>query len=383
MFTSWTLIPFIHYYKNSKVKILHIINNLNTGGAEKLVLETIPLYVEQGIAVDLLLLNGSEYPFLEELNEKKCCTVYSVGTSSVYNPLLIFKLIPFLKKYNLVHVHLFPAQYWVVLAKLFSFSKVSLVFTEHNTSNRRLSNAVLRFFDKYCYRFYVKIICISNEIQQLLKEHTRLPSKRFELIENGVKLKQFNDAIPYTKVQLRLKNVIESDTLLLQVAGFRVQKDQSTLIKALTLLPENVKLLLVGQGEQQKIIEALVIKLNLKERVHFLGVRTDVPRLLKSCDISFLSTHWEGFGLVAVEGMASGKPFIASDVPGLKEVVQGAGILFEKGNHKELAEIIQKLMDDPNYYQQITKSCLERSKQYDISTMVNKHITLYKSLIAE
>ena len=103
------------------MKIVHIINNFASGGAEKLLLDTIPLYREKGIEVDLLLLNGKPSPFMNALKEKGCCSIYSLGLNSEYNPIQVFKLVPFLKKYDIAHVHLFPSQYWAVLAKLLSF----------------------------------------------------------------------------------------------------------------------------------------------------------------------------------------------------------------------------------------------------------------------
>ena len=129
------------------MKVLQIINGLDTGGAEKLLLETIPLYREKGVEMDILVLDGSQYPFMKELEKLNCCTIFSLGNGSVYNPLLIFKIVNFLKKYTIVHVHLFPAFYWVVLAKLISFSDVKLVYTEHNTTNKRRRNLFLKAID--------------------------------------------------------------------------------------------------------------------------------------------------------------------------------------------------------------------------------------------
>lgn len=106
----------------------------------------------------------------------------------------------------------------------------------------------------------------------------------------------------------------------------------------------------------------------------------DVPQLLKTADIIVLSSKYEGLSLSSIEGMASGKPFIASDVPGLKEIVSGAGVLFEQGNAIELAEKINKLLEDKEYYTEIVESCQKRAQEYDIIKMVDKHIQLYESI---
>ena len=95
-----------------------------------------------------------------------------------------------------------------------------------------------------------------------------------------------------------------------------------------------------------------------------------------------LSSHYEGLSLSSVEGLASGRPFVASDVPGLTEVVQDAGILFEKNDHEQLANILNNLIEDKTLYEQTVKSCLERSKSYDLNKMVDNYLALYEKTMA-
>ncbi|EDM42995.1 putative lipopolysaccharide biosynthesis protein [unidentified eubacterium SCB49] len=359
------------------MKVLQIINSLATGGAEKLLLEQIPIYNKMGFVVDLLVLDGTKHPFLDELIKQQCCNVYSLGASNVYNPFLVFKIIPYFKKYDIVHVHLFPALYWVSLAKKISFSKVKLVYTEHSTTNTRRKRKFYRLIDKFIYKSYTHIITIASEVDINLKNHLRTNLNKYVLINNGVNTSLFNSAAPYPKSDFFSDN----DIILIQVSSFRWQKDQLTLIRSLTLLPNNVKLLLVGDGDLKNELQLEVEKLNLSDRVKFLGNRIDVPRLLKTADIVILSSHHEGLSLASIEGMASGKPFISSEVPGLTEVVNGAGLMFEKENEVELSNHILALIKDENYYNAVVKKCLERSRQYDIKKMIDSYILLYKSIL--
>jgi glycosyltransferase involved in cell wall biosynthesis len=360
------------------MKVAHVINSLATGGAEKLLLESIPIYAEKGMDVHLVLLNGNSHPFLEELKTKKACTIHILGTGSVYNPVLIYKIIPFLKQFDCVHVHLFPSLYWVAFAKMMSFSKVKLVYTEHSTSNKRRGNFLLKQLDKLVYAQYQKIVGITPQVLQNLKNHLQNSSdNKFSLVSNGLNLKQIHNAQAYDKsVFFEGSNV----KIIIQVARFYEPKDHKTLIKSLALLPENVKLLLVGDGSLKSESEALVDALNLNERVQFLGVRTDVVQLLKTSDVIVLSSKHEGLSLSCIEGMASGKPFVASDVPGLREVVQNAGMLFPFGDEKALANSIEKLLGDATYYQQIVSTCTTKSKEYDIYRMVEEYISVYQNL---
>ena len=155
------------------------------------------------------------------------------------------------------------------------------------------------------------------------------------------------------------------------VGRFSEQKDQITLIKAMKYLPKNYKLLLVGEGNLRNICEEEVIKLNLKQRVIFLGVRKDIENIFKTSHIAVLSSKWEGFGLVAVEAMATGLEVIGTNVDGLREVINNQENLFNVGDYKKLAEIILKKINSKS------KNIQDLSK-YDIKLMTKKYLVEYK-----
>ena len=364
--------------QNTDLKVLHIINELGMGGAEMLLMESLPIYKERKLPVDLLLLLERENcKYTKETREKKDSKIFVLGYKSLYTPLLIFKIIPYLKKYDVVHVHLFPSLYWVALAKMISFSKTKLIFTEHSTSNNRMKSKFYAVFDKIIYKAYSKIITISQEVDLQAKKHLGFKFSKFELIHNGVNLKNITNAKAYSKTDFFQDAEAK---IVLQVSNFREPKDQQTLIKSMVLLPENVKLLLVGHGVTLEKCEELAKELKIENRVKFLGLRRDVLRLLKTADVIVLSSKYEGLSLSSIEGMGSGKPFIASQVPGLTEVVENAGLLFPQGDEKALATHIEKLIANESFYNEISKSCLERSKHYEIERMVNSQIELYKKL---
>ena len=164
------------------------------------------------------------------------------------------------------------------------------------------------------------------------------------------------------------------------VAGFRYQKDQETLIRAMKHLTIDAELWLIGDGARRPIIEQCIKNNKLSERVRLLGVRGDIPSIIKAADVVVQSSHWEGFGLAAVEGMAAGKPVVASNVEGLAQVVEGAGLLFPHGEEVALAKIINELLTNDCYYQQVAEKCTERAQMYDIQKMVDSYNNLYKSL---
>lgn len=352
------------------MKVLHIINSLNIGGAEKLIVDLVPSLNSSEINTDLLVLKRSNNFFTKKMKGQ---TVHFLSTGSLYNFVLIFKIIPYLKKYDIVHIHLFPSLYWVVLARIISFSKAKLVYTEHSTQNRRRKHYALKYIDKFIYSFIEVTICITHATQINLNKHLN-QNKKTVVINNGINITE------YLKTDPNINFFDKKDIILLQVSSFRKQKDQRTLIKSLKLLPNNYKLLLVGEGDLKKDCITFVKDQKLEERVIFLGKRKDVSELLNYSDIIIQSSYYEGFGLAALEGMAANKPVIASDVPGLKEVVGGYGMLFEVGNHKQLATKIIELGSNRETYTYIKNRCYNRSLDYSINKMTKEYIKIYQQI---
>lgn len=359
------------------MKILQVINSLGTGGAEKLLLDSVPKYVALGVTMDVLVLNGSPHPFLTALQENKNISFYSFGKGTVYNPLHIFRILPFLKRYDLLHVHLFPALYWTALAKFISFSKTPLLFTEHNTSNRRRGNFFFKLLDKIVYGRYRRIITISSEVDAAIKQHLGFDPNRFEFIQNGAPVAEIAAAQPASRQEF---SIPKEDKVLIQVSSFTRQKDQPTLIKSMAYL-ENTTLLLVGEGPLMEECRQLVIELKLVDRVRFLGIRMDVPALLKMADIVVLSTHFEGLSLASIEALASGRPLVAAEAPGLTPIVKDAGLLFPIGDVEKLAEMITALFNSEGEYREVARKCVERAQQFSIEKMIDKHMKLYQKLI--
>ncbi|MGE7905348.1 glycosyltransferase [Peribacillus sp. NPDC094092] len=362
------------------MKVLHIINNLGSGGAEKLIEESLPLFNKiEGVKVDVLLLTDDNNVFQNNLNE---FNVNVLPLKKVYSPLNIFYIRNFIikGKYNIVHTHLFPTNYWTSIAsKLIFKNKPSFITTEHNTHNRRREKFYFRYLDRIIYSNYSRVISISQKTQENLTSWLDSKQKSFEkylVIENGINFEKFHKSKPYLKSQINEK-FNEEKILICMVGSFSKQKDQITLIKAMKGLSEDVHLLLIGEGSLKAQNEYLAKELGIEHRIHFLGFRNDVARIYKTSDIVVLSSKWEGFGLAAVEGMATGKPVIASDVTGLKEVVEGAGILFKKGDSLDLAENINNLIINGEEYNKVSDKCLKRASNYSIEKMVEGYMNLY------
>lgn len=277
-----------------------------------------------------------------------------------------------MKDYDIIHTHNTPCQLLTAIASC--GNKVKLITTEHSTQNNRLKWKWYRFIDRWMYSRYSYIICVNKEVENIKKRefHDEI-SNKIMTVNNGIDTDIFIKAKPIKEIFEQYFDV----KLIIMVAAFRPEKDQKTLIKSIRHLPENYHLLLAGDGECIIECKKLVSKLLLDSRVHFLGIRNDIPSLLKTADVVVMSSNYEGLSLSAIEGMASGKPVIASDVNGLRNIVNDAGLLFSLGDSIELAHTIRNVCEDNSLYQKISERCLKRAMQYDISKTVNGYANIY------
>lgn len=357
------------------MRILHVITSLYTGGAESLVMQIVPRMIAHGHEVEVALFDGTETAFRRQIEAAGVKVhAFSMG-GSVYNPIYILKLRRLMKRFDIVHTHNTSPQLFAALAGI--GMECVLCTTEHSTSNRRRTWKIFSLLDRWMYGRYAHVICISEKAEKMLRSFIHSDSSAISTIHNGIDVERFMNACPIPDFKARLPAGTRAITM---VAGFRWEKDQDTLIRAMRLLPGDFHLFLVGQGVRRQECEALAHAEQVAERVHFLGLRMDVPSILKSSDYVVMSSHFEGLSLSSLEGMAVGKPFLASDVDGLHEVVKGAGILFPHGDSKALACEILRLENSMDEYEVVADRCRLRASKFDISKMVEGYIDIYNSL---
>ena len=150
------------------MRILHVITSLRTGGAEKLIVDLLPRLRNLGNEVELLLFDGIRTPFYSQLKQTGIKIHHLAIGGNIYNPLNIFRLIKFIKNFDIIHTHNTACQYFVPFAKLLSNAKCILITTEHSTNNRRRDIVFFKYLDKFIYSKYSAIISISTKATELL-----------------------------------------------------------------------------------------------------------------------------------------------------------------------------------------------------------------------
>ena len=360
------------------MKILHIITSLRMGGAERLVADMLPRLRSRGHRVELLLFDGTRTPLFEQL-ERQGIAIHTLGRGvlQMWNPLHLFRLKKYLRnrRYDIVHTHNTPCQLLTAMAA--PKAAPLLVTTEHNTTNRRRNWAWFDKIERMMYGKYRHIACVSRRTKENLERKlgAAFDAADISVVENGIDLSRFLTA----RADMALRTPDERDKkIVVMVAAFRPQKDQPTLIRAMRHLPDDYRLWLVGEGPEQSACRRLAEKAALTDRVRFLGVRSDVPELLAASDVVVLSSHYEGMSLASIEGMASGKPFIASDVDGLCDTVADAAPLFPHEDSRQLAGLVRQLCEDLTLYESVASRCREKALGFDIETVVDKYEKVYK-----
>ena len=363
------------------MRILHIITSLRTGGAERLVTDLLPRLRARGHEAGVLLFDGTPTPLLDELKRQNI-TVYTLGCGArqMRNPLHALRLRRYVRRerFDVVHTHNTPAQLLTALAA--GKNAPILVTTEHNTFNRRRRWGWYGCVDRWMYGKYDHIACVgSTTMHNLMCElGGRWDEGMITVVPNGIDLRRFTGV----SADGSLRTAAERDCrIAVMVSSFRAQKDQPTLIRALRHLPDDYRVWFAGDGEGLRHCRLLAEETGVAHRVRFLGIRSDIPELLAAADAVVLSSHYEGMSLSSIEGMASGRPFIASDVEGLHDIVEGAGLLFPHGDDESLAVLLRRVCEDAEFSAGVSSRCRARAMLCDIDKAVEDYENIYRKLV--
>jgi glycosyltransferase involved in cell wall biosynthesis len=179
-----------------------------------------------------------------------------------------------------------------------------------------------------------------------------VPSRLLTVIPNGVDPRPFARVAPETRAALRRSLELGDEFVWLAVGRFELAKDYPNMLRAFASVRERqpgALLLLVGEGALQAEAEALTHTLGLTPAVRFLGVRRDVPDVMRAADGYVMSSAWEGMPMVLLEAAAAGLPIVTTNVGGTGEVVAdgSSGFLAPARDPAALAAAMTRLMALP------------------------------------
>lgn len=362
-----------------KNKILCVLSSEKLSGGEKVALE---------LAENL----KSEFDFIfflpgkpqEELKELlKNFKIYFPTKKSSLEIIKKLKKIIFESKPSIVHAHGIRASIFLKFILLLTVKKnFKLIYTMHGIHFIRRKfplNFIFLILEIITNHLFVDyLVCVGRDDYVLAKKLKLISKNKLILIENGINLQEYQNI---KEGCLRKKFNLKNEIILTTICRLHYQKDVETLIKAISLLRnENIILFIVGDGPDRKKLEILVKKLNLENKIKFLGFRKEIKEILQDTDIFILSTRWEGLPLVILETWATKKPVIASDVHGIRGLIKNeeSGILFKFGDPEDLKKKILLLIKNENLKFKIANNGYELvKKKYNIFQMAQSYKEIY------
>ena len=349
-----------------KNNILHISRTMDIGGAERIVyqlstdlkdeFDSVHVASTGGLWESELAAQGIQHHKILDIDSKNPVTVLK----------LLFSIHQIIKQkgITIVHTHHRMAAFYIRLLKLVH-PKLIHVYTAHNVFKDKLP----------LYGFALKnakSVAVGEAVNKNLKEDVGITDSR--VIYNGVVLKETDEQVD---------EIISYDGIKLGcIARLSEQKGLTYLLDAMSLLTiKDIRLFIVGEGELREELENKVKELNLQDSVTFLGYRKDIVECINSFDFCVLPSVFEGFGLVAIEAFMNSKTIVATDIPGLNEVVTNKnGILVPAKDPAALASAIDKLATDATLRQELSS---QAKKDYENRFSYPMFLENYRALYRE
>lgn len=352
--------------ENRKNNILHISRTMDIGGAERIVFQLSSDLKDEFDSVHVASTGG----LWENELASKGIQHHKILDIDSKNPLTVLKILTSIRQIikkndiSIVHTHHRMAAFYIRLLKLVH-PKLIHVYTAHNVFKDKLP----------LYKFALKnakSVAVGEAVNKNLREDVGITDSR--VIYNGVVLKetddQVNEIISYGGIKLGC------------IARLSEQKGLTYLLDAMSLLTvKDIRLFIVGDGELRNELENKVKELDLQDSVTFLGYRKDIAECINSFDFCVLPSVFEGFGLVAIEAFMNGKTIVATDIPGLNEVVtKENGILVPAKDPAALASAIDKLATDATLRQKLAS---QAKKDYENRFSYPMFLENYRALYRE
>lgn len=353
------------------IRVLHVIRTMNLAGAETFLMNVYKNIDRNKIQFDFLLNTTEESSYTKEIRK--------LGGQIYYIPRFVLANYPLYKKqcnnffcnhpeHTIVHGHIgSSAPIYLPLAH--KTGKITIAHSHNTTPNNSLPNFLFNCFarqvqGKADYYFACSLDAGINRFGSTIPK-----SDKFFVINNGIDTqlyKRDNASIKKAKSEMDT----EGHPTFLHIGRFTFQKNHSFLIdtfKEITNTLPDALLLLIGEGENFSKIQEKVQKLKLNKQVRFLGLRNDIPTIIRASDVFIFPSLYEGLGIALIEAQAGGLPCVVSDrIPDLACITPTTKKLdLSSVEHwaSECIQIYQSNKDRTNDYTLLTKE-----KGFDIGS---------------
>jgi glycosyltransferase involved in cell wall biosynthesis len=369
----------------NKVKVVQIVPMLSPGGAERVAVHIARGLNRRRYESMVISFTGRVGCDLDHMLEDEGIEARYLGKHPGFDYRVYGRLDSVLKEYkpDVIHTHLHVLRY--ALPSMLLMKRIAMVHTVHNLAEREIEPRA-RLIQRYALTHGVKPVAVAEEVAASLD--TLYGIHRCRVISNCIPTDLY--ATPQTpRKEWRAKEGFQdSDVLFVCVARFAPQKNQALLLKSFAQGPASdpcAHLVLVGEGDLQADLEELTRKLNLTGKVHFLGLRSDIPDVLGAMDVFVLSSDYEGNPLSVLEAMASGLPVVSTAAGGVPNLFEAGkeGFLVAPGDLPGLAKSMNSLLKYEAARQSMGAAAASRArKNYDVANMIRAYEEVYEDQLA-
>jgi glycosyltransferase involved in cell wall biosynthesis len=392
--------------------VLHVIANLDTGGAQEVVRTLVPALAGEGFRPVVATLRDGPLRAPLELAGVPVEVIagrrHSLAAPHRALPELIRlrrDLAGVVARHQIaiVQTHLLRSLDFLVLSLRREPGVRGVLWTIHNARldlrddqvpPGRVQQALLqpkRVAYRSLYRFGARagdgFVAVSDEVSDSIRSEIRPPADRIATIANAADTERYPAIVDRATIRERL-GVPDGQEFLLSVGKLMRQKGHADLIEAVRMVDDpGFVMLIAGEGELRADLESRIAASGVGERIRLLGIRRDVPELLAAADGFVLPSLWEGLPMALLEAMASRLPVLATEVSGTSQVVEHgvSGLLVPPSDPIRLADGFRALlgvMRDPSAGRAMGEAARARVvERYGVRAQAAAHAALYRSIL--
>jgi len=379
------------------MRVLHVIEDLGIGGAERLLVTLLPRLRAAGAIVEVAAL-GHRRDSAVDL-ERTGIRVVQFALASPRKPVAAgARLFRLLREHghDLVHTHLAGANVAGRVAA--ALARVPVTTTYHacdyepevlreNPRLTRWKQLAYQVADRATATTCSQVIAVSDEVARSIRRRLGFRPEEVRVIRNGVSLEYFALITEARRGQCRRDLGLAPDALVVvQIGRLNPEKGPLHGLRATAALQDLERLVWVwvGDGPMKHQVEREAAAAGLRERFRLVGAHSDVRPFLQAADVFVLTSLSEGLGIAAVEAMATGLPVVAYRVGPLPEVVahQETGILVPLGEVTDLAAAVRTLLTDRALARRMGGLARSRAEtRFNAEVNAQSHLEFYRGIL--
>lgn len=286
--------------------------------------------------------------------------------------------------YDIVHVHTPVAGVYGRLLKI-KFKNLKTIYTAHGfhfLKGGPILNWIIYYpIERIMAKFTDTIITMNSEDFEMAKKFKI--KNTYKVNGVGIDLDEYNlDNFDRNEIRKYL-NLNVDDFVILMIAEVNKNKNHKQMIDAIEILKnkgiDNIKVLCAGDGIIFNEVKQYIEDKKLQENIHMLGFRTDINKLISSCDIGILMSYREGLPRNIMELMACKKPVIGTDIRGIRDLVQNGvnGYLVNIGDSKETASKIENIIKNRILLYNMGNNAIDIIHDYSLDKVINQLKAIY------